>query len=86
MLCHARTKNGTIPVLSLIHIYLPKATLSGIYKMIRKDVKVNGKRSKLDAFLEEGDIITLYLDDKKIDQLSVRKKIKRDVYKRQIQN
>lgn len=57
--------------------YLPKATLSGIYKMIRKDVKVNGKRSKLDAFLEEGDIITLYLDDKKIDQLSVRKKIKR---------
>lgn len=57
--------------------YLPKATLSGIYKMIRKDVKVNGKRSKLDAFLEEGDIITLYLDDEKIDQLSVRKKITR---------
>ncbi len=57
--------------------YLPKATLSGIYKIIRKDVKVNGKRSKIDTFLEEGDIITLYLDDKKIDQLSVRKKIKR---------
>lgn len=57
--------------------YLPKATLSGIYKMIRKDVKVNGKRSKLDAFLEEGDIITLYLDDEKIDKLSVRKKITR---------
>lgn len=57
--------------------YLPKATLSGIYKMIRKDVKVNGKRSKLDAFLEEGDIITLYLHDEKIDQLSVRKKITR---------
>ena len=57
--------------------YLPKATLSGIYKMIRKDVKVNGKRSKLDVFLEEGDIITLYLDDEKIDKLSVRKKITR---------
>lgn len=57
--------------------YLPKATLSGIYKIIRKDVKVNGKRSKIDAFLEAGDIITIYLDDKKIDQLSVRKKIKR---------
>ena len=57
--------------------YLPKATLSGIYKMIRKDVKVNGKRSKIDAFLEAGDIITLYLDDKKIDKLSVRKKITR---------
>lgn len=55
--------------------YLPKATLSGIYKMIRKDVKVNGKRSKLDAFLKEGDIITLYLDDEKIDKLSIRKKI-----------
>ena len=57
--------------------YLTKATLSGIYKMIRKDVKVNGKRSKIDAFLEAGDIITLYLDDKKIDKLSVRKKITR---------
>lgn len=57
--------------------YLPKATLSGIYKIIRKDVKVNGKRSKLDAFLEEGDIITLYLDDEKIGKLSVRKKITR---------
>lgn len=57
--------------------YLPKATLSGIYKIIRKDVKVNGKRSKIDAFLEEGDIITLYLDDEKIDKLSVRKKITR---------
>lgn len=57
--------------------YLPKAPLSGIYKMIRKDVKVNGKRSKLDAFLEEGDIITLYLDDEKIGKLSVRKKITR---------
>lgn len=55
--------------------YLPKATLSGIYKMIRKDVKVNGKRSKIDAFLKEGDIITLYLDDEKIDKLSIRKKI-----------
>ena len=56
--------------------YLPKASLSGIYKMIRKDVKVNGKRAKIDTFLEEGDIITLYLDDEKIDQLSVKKKIK----------
>lgn len=56
--------------------YLPKASLSGIYKIIRKDVKVNGKRSKIDAFLKEGDVITLYLNDEKIDQLSVRKKAK----------
>ena len=57
--------------------YLPKSSLSGIYKIIRKDVKVNGKRSKIDTFLEEGDLITLYLSEDKIEELSVSKKIKR---------
>ena len=56
--------------------YLPKSSLSGIYKLIRKDVKVNGKRSKIDTFLKEGDLITLYLRDEKIEELSVSKKIR----------
>ncbi len=50
--------------------YLPKASLGSIYKMIRKDVKVNGKRAKIDSFVEEGDIITLYLSDDRIKALS----------------
>ena len=58
--------------------YLPKSSLSGIYKLIRKDVKVNGKRSKIDTFLKEGDLITLYLPDEKIEELSVSKKNHKD--------
>ena len=33
--------------------YLPKATLSTIYKIIRKDVKVNGKREGNNYMLAE---------------------------------
>ena len=39
--------------------YLPKATLSTIYKIIRKDVKVNGKREGNNYMLAEGDVLTL---------------------------
>ncbi|MCI5697827.1 MAG: RluA family pseudouridine synthase [Clostridiales bacterium] len=53
--------------------YLPEASLGSIYKMIRKDVKVNGKRAKIDLFLNEGDVITLYLSDDRIKSLSKKK-------------
>ena len=33
--------------------YLKKAPLSAVYKIIRKDLKVNGKRAKEDTVLEE---------------------------------
>lgn len=46
--------------------YLANAPLSHIYKMIRKDVKVNGKRSKAEAMLEEGDEIALYISEEKL--------------------
>ena len=39
--------------------YLPKATLSTIYKIIRKDVKVNGTREGTNYMLAEGDVLTL---------------------------
>ncbi|MEI3504264.1 MAG: hypothetical protein V8Q42_11670 [Anaerovoracaceae bacterium] len=40
--------------------YLRRAPLSMIYKMIRKDVKVNGRRAKEDSLLNEGDEVTVY--------------------------
>lgn len=38
--------------------YLPKANLSTIYKVIRKDVKVNGKHEGNNYMLAEGDILS----------------------------
>ena len=43
--------------------YFDKAPLSHIYKMIRKDVKVNGKRSSAEAMLKEGDELTIYIGE-----------------------
>lgn len=47
--------------------YLPGAPLSLIYRVIRKDVKVNHKRRDSVYMLEEGDVITLYLDQSQVD-------------------
>ena len=38
--------------------YFDKAPLSHIYKMIRKDIKVNGRRSAAEAMLSAGDELT----------------------------
>ena len=43
--------------------YLANAPLSFIYKAIRKDVKVNGKRGKEDTLLQLGDEVTLYISE-----------------------
>ena len=43
--------------------YFDAAPLSLIYKMIRKDVKVNGKRSSNEAMIQAGDELTLYISD-----------------------
>lgn len=50
--------------------YLPKAGLSYIYKIIRKDIKVNGKRCKEDYMLKEGDELSLYIDDESLKKMS----------------
>ena len=64
--------------------YLERATLGSIYKIIRKDVKVNGKRQDSSYVLEPGDEITLYLSDEMLGNLtaptkkdSPRKKIRK---------
>jgi len=50
--------------------YLKRAPLSSIYRMIRKDVKVNGKRAKEDRMLEVGDELTLYLPEEQVKVLA----------------
>ena len=55
--------------------YLKNAPLSYLYKLIRKDLKVNGKRAKAETMLAEGDELSLYIEPVSYTHL--------DVYKRQ---
>ena len=48
--------------------YLKAAPLSLIYRMIRKDVKVNGKRVSQDTMINNGDKIALYIADDKLNR------------------
>ena len=50
--------------------YLPGASLSEIYKIIRKDAKVDGKRRSESYILNEGETLTLYLSDEAFEKLS----------------
>lgn len=43
--------------------YLKNASLGQIYKIIRKDVKIDGKRRPEEYMLQEGEILTLYMSD-----------------------
>ena len=54
--------------------YFDRAPLSHIYKMIRKDVKVNGKRSAAEAMLNAGDELTLYISQE--DAQALQKPLK----------
>lgn len=55
--------------------YYAKAPLSMIYRMIRKDVKLNGRRAKEDTVLSEGDELSLYMTEEESASLmgSVRR-------------
>ena len=51
-----------------------------IYKTIRKDVKVNGKRAHEDTILQEGDQLSLYIPEEKLNDLTrqqTRRRVKR---------
>ncbi len=54
--------------------YFDKAPLSMIYRMIRKDIKLNGKRAKEDTMLSAGDILTLYMTEEEAASLRKDKK------------
>ncbi len=49
--------------------YLGQAPLSLIYKAVRKDVKINGKRQSRDYMLREGDVLALYMSDEELARL-----------------
>ena len=61
--------------------YMKRASLSAIYKMIRKDIKVNGKRAKEDTQLKEGDELALYMAEEKLAELTAP--VKKKAAKRQ---
>lgn len=63
--------------------YMKRAPLSMIYKFIRKDIKINGKRGKEDTILNEGDELTLYIPDDKLEQLTTP--VKRHTARRSFQ-
>ena len=50
--------------------YLKNASLGEIYKIIRKDVKVDGKRKGEAYILQEGEKLSLYLSDDVISKLT----------------
>ncbi len=54
--------------------YLCNASLSLVYKALRKDVKVNGRRAKEETILEEGDVLQIYLADADLDALTAKKR------------
>ncbi len=55
--------------------YLANAPLSLVYKAVRKDVKVNGKRAKEETMLAEGDVLQLYLSDADLDGFTRKKRV-----------
>lgn len=54
--------------------YLSDAPLSFLYKAIRKDVKVNGKRKSGEYVLRHGDELSLYLKDEDLKKFIKSKK------------
>lgn len=53
--------------------YLKNASLSYIYKLIRKDVKINGKRGNIETMLSEGDEISLYINEEELAKMTESK-------------
>ena len=50
--------------------YLKKAPLSAIYKIIRKDLKVNGQRAKEDSVMHAGDELTFYISQERMEEMT----------------
>lgn len=55
--------------------YFAKASLSHVYKLIRKDVKVNGRRKTPETVLNVGDELTLYISEEEAEAMRGRKNI-----------
>jgi 23S rRNA pseudouridine955/2504/2580 synthase len=61
--------------------YFPKASLSYIYKLIRKDVKINGKRKSQDTVILPGDELAIYISEEAA--IEMQKDIKKVKAKKQ---
>ncbi|MBE6034838.1 MAG: RluA family pseudouridine synthase [Clostridiales bacterium] len=57
--------------------YLRNASLSYIYKLIRKDIKINGKRGSAETILKQGDELALYISEENFESLKEKKKTQR---------
>ncbi len=56
--------------------YLSNAPLSFIYRMVRKkNIKLNGKKTEIQKILKNGDILTLYLSEKDVEQMKGQKTV-----------
>jgi pseudouridine synthase, RluA family len=53
--------------------YFRNAPLSYIYKLIRKDVKVNGRRSAIESLLNPGDEIIIYIPEEEAESYREKK-------------
>lgn len=54
--------------------YLKEAPLSHIYKLIRKDVKINGKRGTVETILSKGDEVLIYISEEELAGYTKEKK------------
>jgi 23S rRNA pseudouridine955/2504/2580 synthase len=54
--------------------YFRKASLGRIYKMIRKDVRINGKRVAIETFLVAGDQVDIFMSDEEAESYRETKK------------
>lgn len=61
--------------------HFKKATLSQIYKWIRKNIKVNGKRVKQQEILHEGDEVAIYISQEDYERCIATKEIKKVDYR-----
>ena len=62
-----------------------EASLSFIYRIIRKDVKVNGRRVSGEKLLGSGDIVEIFLPDEQIEELRRSHPAKFSAAKRQFE-
>ena len=53
--------------------YMPNAPLSRIYKAVRKEIKLNGKRASEASMLAEGDVLRIYMTDEEIEAYTEKK-------------
>ena len=59
-----------------IRKYLNNAPLSFIYSLFRKkDIKVNNKKTNISYLLKEGDVLTIYLSEKQLNDFHSKKEL-----------